>query len=112
MQYIINVCTYEVATLRYLVSALCTCRHFPAEYLVFEVSVKSGIGAALYKLARPPSPPPPPIIMNAAAVCCLLLLCWGMVHDPKTGGTLVKDLKALLLKLKFMCIRSFTLPIT
>ena len=25
----------------------CTCRYFPAEYSVFEVSVKSGIGAAL-----------------------------------------------------------------
>ena len=33
------------------------------------------------------------------------------VHDPKTGETLVKDMKALLLKLKFMCTWSFTLSV-
>ena len=38
---------YEVATLRVLGIGTCTCRYFPAEYLVFEVSVKSGFGAAL-----------------------------------------------------------------
>ena len=30
----------------------------------------------------------------------LLLLYWGIVHDPKTGGTLVKDLKALFTEVK------------
>ena len=50
-----NNCVREVATLRYLVFInTCTCRYFPVEYLVFEVSVKSGISTALvFHLSTP-----------------------------------------------------------
>ena len=45
---IYNKCVhYEVATLRYLVSVLVLADTSQLKYLVFEVSVKSGIGAAL-----------------------------------------------------------------
>ena len=54
----------------------------------------------------------PPLIrltsLHVLMPLLLLLLYRGMVHDPQTGGTLVKNLKALLLKVKFMCTRSFT----
>ena len=38
---------YDFSYFKVLGIGTCTCRYFPAEYLVFEVSVKSGIGAAL-----------------------------------------------------------------